>query len=48
MTASVYGIYEETVAIVWALQMLFYFRIIRPFVYTNARAYIAKRNLLWE
>lgn len=33
MLKSVYGIYSQTVGIIWILQMVFYFRIIGPFVY---------------
>mmetsp|Transcript_35906 Transcript_35906/g.47240 ORF Transcript_35906/g.47240 Transcript_35906/m.47240 type:complete len:221 (+) Transcript_35906:332-994(+) len=44
MGKTVYGVYEKTVAIIWILQMLFYFRIIKPFIYANAMAYLAKRH----
>jgi len=48
MGKSVYGIYEQTVAIIWILQMVFYFQIIGPYIFTNAKVYITRRAALWE
>lgn len=48
MQSSVYGLYLNCVLIMWVMQMLFYIYIIRPHVYFNARAYIARRRLLME
>ena len=48
LTESVYGVYCGTVGIIWLLQILFYFRIIKPYVYFNEMAYIASRKLAWE
>ena len=45
---SVYGLYMMCVCIIWALQIVFYFTIIRPYVYFNARAYLASRKKAWE
>ena len=48
MGKTVYGVYEQTVAIIWLLQIIFYYRIIRPFIYANSMAYIAKRKEYME
>ena len=44
---SVYGLYMMCVCIIWALQIVFYFTIIRPYVYFNAKAYLASRKEAW-
>lgn len=45
MQDSVYGLYMDCVCIMWATQMIYYFYIIRPYVYFNALAYLASRKL---
>lgn len=48
VNTSVYGIYMQCVCILWVFQALFYFRIIKPYIYDNATAYIASRKLAQE
>lgn len=43
-----YGLYVNCVLIIWVIQMIFYFVIIRPYVYFNAKAYLAIRKQTWE
>jgi len=42
--SSIYGIYIGCVALIWLLQVGFYFTIIKPYIYFNAMAYIAARK----
>ena len=44
MQHSIYGIYLWCVGIIWLIQMTFYLRIIKPYIYFNAMAYIASRK----
>lgn len=44
MSTSVYGLYMGCVLFIWLIQMGFYFVIIRPYVYVNAKAYLASRK----
>ncbi len=48
LVQSVYGVYCGTVIIIWLLQVLFYFRIVRPYIYFNEMAYIASRKQAQE
>ena len=41
---SVYSIYTNCIVIIQLLQILFYLFVIRPYVYKNATAYLARRK----